>query len=252
MKKYHIGTSGMHYSHWYGNFYKTKTDLRGQYMKHFNFHEINTTFYGTVNETFIKKWNNALKKYNKNFIFSVKLNKYITHNKKLAFDCEKHFNIFFDSIRKLKNCHFIVAQFPKNFHPTEQNLEKMKQLTYLPEKYKYIFEFRNEKWNDDNELITKYKKLFRQNSWTRAFTDHKNEYIWNTSNILYFRLHGPEHKYTGSYSSKKLHDLLTLTNNKNIKTVIFAMDNTDDQIHNLPSAVYDAKRLIKKLNLNII
>ena len=82
MKTY-VGCSGYFYFEWKGVFYpeelKTKNWFK-YYTENFNTVEINSTFYRFPKEENLKK---LYKKSPQDFVFSVKVNRVITHIKKL-------------------------------------------------------------------------------------------------------------------------------------------------------------------------
>ncbi|STY29640.1 Protein of uncharacterised function DUF72 [Legionella wadsworthii] len=82
--KIHIGTSGWQYSHWYGSFYPKNINFHKQlitfYAQKFQTVELNTSFYHVPSEKTIEEW---IKATPQDFIFSYKVNRYITHMKKL-------------------------------------------------------------------------------------------------------------------------------------------------------------------------
>src|ERR1700745_3357981 len=83
-KKYKIGCSGYYYPSWKGTFYPKELkpkDWLNHYSTVFNTVELNGTFYRTPKLADLKKYASVTPP---DFTFSVKMNKYITHNLKLA------------------------------------------------------------------------------------------------------------------------------------------------------------------------
>ena len=79
----HVGTSGWHYDHWKGPFYPEslpRTNYLEYYADLFHTLEINNSFYQMPQEKTMIQWRNAVPK---EFIFSIKASRYITHIKKL-------------------------------------------------------------------------------------------------------------------------------------------------------------------------
>ena len=78
-----IGTSGWHYDHWKQLFYPSKLPKSKwfeHYSKHFDTVEINNTFYQLPKQETFKNWCTQAPK---NFLYTVKANRYITHIKRL-------------------------------------------------------------------------------------------------------------------------------------------------------------------------
>lgn len=84
-RKIFIGTSGWMYKHWGEKFYpkNLKRDFLKFYANEFKTVEINSSFYRMPAEKTFLKWK---KEVPKNFVFAVKLNRYITHRKRLMLD----------------------------------------------------------------------------------------------------------------------------------------------------------------------
>ena len=79
----YIGTSGWHYDHWEGQFYPTGLphgDFLEYYAGHFGTAEVNNSFYRLPEEKTLIRWRDAVPK---DFIFSDKASRYLTHMKKL-------------------------------------------------------------------------------------------------------------------------------------------------------------------------
>src|SRR4051812_17258763 len=81
-KKIYIGTSGWRYKDWGVTFYPaTLKDGHLSYLaKEFNTVEVNTSFYHLPLKKTFQKWSEETPDH---FVFSVKLSRYITHQKKL-------------------------------------------------------------------------------------------------------------------------------------------------------------------------
>ncbi len=197
--KNYIGTSGWSYTHWKENFYPPKlksTEWLDYYAIQFPTVEINTTFYHTPLLTTIDKW---YSKVPKDFMFSIKANRYITHQKRLN-DCSKSLEIFFQNLTELKpkiGC--ILFQLPPSF---KINLERLTEFIELLDKsYRYTFEFRHDSWysNDVYEILTKNKIALCITDLSGKLSPEKI-----TTDFTYIRLHGPKKAYSGSYGTTKL------------------------------------------------
>jgi uncharacterized protein YecE (DUF72 family) len=113
--KIHIGTSGWHYEHWKGPFYpkdisnKAMLDFYGQQFLPV---ELNNTFYRLPFAKTFKDWAEEVPK---NFIFSVKASRYITHFKKLQ-ESKTALKKFLNRVLFLKDkLGVILFQLPENF-----------------------------------------------------------------------------------------------------------------------------------------
>ncbi|HLN19189.1 MAG TPA: DUF72 domain-containing protein, partial [Patescibacteria group bacterium] len=85
-RKIFIGTSGWAYKDWAEKFYppkfKNKLDY---YAKYFNTVEVNATFYRLPQRKVFKQWKKIT---GPDFIFSIKISRYISHRKRLKTDEE--------------------------------------------------------------------------------------------------------------------------------------------------------------------
>jgi uncharacterized protein YecE (DUF72 family) len=198
-KRIHIGTSGWHYGHWKGAFYPD--DLSSErylpwYAGRFSTVEINNTFYKVPREKTLREWRGTV---GKDFIFSVKANRYITHMKKLK-DPRKPVSNFLDKIRVLEDkIGPILFQLPPNWRANPGRLKAF--LECLPGDHRYAFEFRDPSWFDDRV----YSLLARKGAAFCIYDfDRQQSPKEITSNFVYIRLHGPDGPYKGKYSIQNL------------------------------------------------
>ena len=99
--KIHIGTSGWHYKHWKGTFYPEDVKDKDQfteYLKSFTTVELNSSFYRLPPPEVFEGWRKSTPA---RFIFAVKANRFLTHNKKLIVD-KNSIKRFFHSVDKLE------------------------------------------------------------------------------------------------------------------------------------------------------
>jgi uncharacterized protein YecE (DUF72 family) len=194
-----IGTSGWHYSHWSGPFYPAelpKNKWLEFYSRHFDTVEINNTFYHQPKLQTFKNWQ---KQAPKNFLFTVKANRFITHIKRLK-DVEEPLERFFTGAQLLKkNLGPILYQLPPSMH---KDLDRLKAfLPILPEGRIAVLEFRHDSWYCEDT----YKLLDKFNT---GFCIHdligKESPRIVTGNVAYIRFHGTQGRYSGSYSKTQL------------------------------------------------
>ena len=79
-----IGTSGWHYDSWRGRFYPEGLPIKAQlqyYASQFEAAELNGVFYRTPTPDAVKSWKEQT---GKNFVFTWKASKFITHWKRLS------------------------------------------------------------------------------------------------------------------------------------------------------------------------
>lgn len=198
-QKVFLGTSGWSYSHWKENFYLNglkENEWLSYYSSHFKTVEVNTTFYHIPKKTTVQKWFQTVPK---DFTFSIKASRYITHQKRLV-DCKNSLKILYDSIKPLKNkIGPILFQLPPSF---KLNLLRLKEfVALLNPKYKYVFEFRDDSW-----FTKEVYALLTENKIALCISDLHGKLTpcEITSSFTYIRLHGPQNSYRGFYGKTKL------------------------------------------------
>jgi uncharacterized protein YecE (DUF72 family) len=194
-----VGTSGWSYAHWRRVFYPE--DLPSAkwlryYCRYFDTVEINNTFYNLPKDNALEKWRREAPS---GFVFAVKANRYITHMKKLK-DVDDSVSVFLSRLNTLKR-HLgpILFQLPPNLNVDLNRLRAF--LATLPRRRRYVVEFRNTAWLDDGIIDVLRKRRV-------AFCIHDlldgdcPRHV--TAPFAYYRFHGHNVKYGGSYPKKVL------------------------------------------------
>lgn len=230
-----IGTSGWHYNHWSGLFYPDKLPKSKwfeYYAKFFDTVEINNTFYQLPKQETFKNWH---KQAPKNFLYTVKANRYITHIKRLK-DPKEPLERFFERACLLKeNLGPVLYQLPPNFH---KNLDRLRAfLQVLPKDCEAIFEFRHESWfsEDTYSLLGEFGASFCIHDLAGVPTPRII-----TGDIIYVRFHGPTGKYQGNYSKPALQRWAEwIKDHIKGKKAVYAYFNNDIHAY----AIYNGKTL---------
>jgi len=238
MTKYFVGTSGFSYEHWISRFYPKsleRGDWLSYYAKYFNTQEINMSFYRFPFPNMLKGWYN---KTPKSFVFTLKANRMITHVKKLN-KVRRLVNDFYklaDLLKEKLGC--ILFQLPPNLKFDEKRLESF--LKILNDKYKNVIEFRNQEWycKETYNLLKKYDVGFCVVSGLDMPPDVKV-----TSNLAYFRFHGPTGAYSSCYSKYQLKTWAEKIKKTKAKEK-YAYFNNDDHAYAIKNAFY-LKKLLK-------
>jgi len=195
-----VGTSGWSYDHWTGRFYPQDIDRRKWlefYCREFDTVELNSSFYRLPRRKTFENWRNRSPK---NFIFSVKMSRYVSHVKRLI-EPEKTLSKFFESVSGLREkCGPILIQLPPSLGFEQQRAENFfREL----EKYNYklTLECRNKSWffKDSYNLMKEYNIAL-----CLADTPHFPYAEEITSDFVYIRLHGHERLYASNYSEEQL------------------------------------------------
>jgi len=165
-----IGTSGWSYDDWVGAFYPKSLknrDFFTYYSQIFYTNEINTTFYNIPAKWIVKNW---VEKSPKDFLFSAKLPRTITHENKLNIEeCWEDLDVYLDVMDPLIEAKKMLAfliQLPPSFNRKEHftNLKRFIEqwpTNYMKEDYHLVIEFRNKSWM--KEEVFEY---LRENSLT--------------------------------------------------------------------------------------
>ncbi|MEO6304252.1 MAG: DUF72 domain-containing protein [Bacteroidia bacterium] len=200
MSLYKIGCSGYYYPNWKNKFYPKGLQPKNwleYYSSIFNTVELNGTFYRTPKLQDLKKYAAVT---SKDFTFSVKVNKYITHTAKLKdskTDITEFQSLILEGLEK-KLSHFLF-QLPPSFHYNEENMERV--LANIPPDPKNVVELRHISWwNKEVESAFKKAKL------TFCNVDYPglNSYFMSTSPFFYMRLHGNPELFKSAYTENEL------------------------------------------------
>lgn len=198
-----IGTSGWHYPHWRGPFYPeqySSAKMLEFYTARLDTVEINNSFYKLPSDETFQSWRASTPR---DFRFSVKASRFITHNKKLK-DPQNALDKFFPPVTELREkLGPILFQLPPKWRVNLERLEEFLSVLPKGKRWRYAFEFREPSWLNEHT----YDVLRRHNA---AFCIYELA-GFRTENILtadwvYIRLHGPEGKYQGSYTTAQLSD----------------------------------------------
>jgi len=209
-----IGTSGWHYGHWAGPFYPAdlpKDKWLEYYAQHFDTVELNNTFYHLPKPQFLKRWHNLTPK---NFLYAVKVSRYITHIKKLKGTSEE-LTRFLDLAALLgKKLGPILYQLPPSLHKDLDRLESFLQVLHsvilngaqrseesLSRRPDSVFEFRHESWycKDTYKLLREFNVGFC----IHDLSGNESPKVI-TGDIIYVRFHGTTGRYSGCYSKSML------------------------------------------------
>lgn len=209
--KIYIGTSGWVYGHWEGIFYpqglKGKEKLK-YFSQYFKTTEINYSFYHLPRPQTYQNWYFETPK---DFLFSVKASRLITHIKRLKGVEEIWKNFLENALSLLKKLGPILFQFPPSFKTDKENLKRLKNFLKIISKDKrkhknlsFAFEFRHESWCDEEiyQLLRKYGV-----AWVIADSPYWPKAEKVTSNFVYVRMHGSKKLFASKYTKEELKNL---------------------------------------------
>lgn len=205
--KYFLGTSGLALpvtQDLYPDEFKGKSRMN-YYSFLFNSVEINSSFYKTPSPSTVKKWSADVLN---GFRFTFKFSKAVTHSKQLLYDKADLVNFMgsVNNIGAMKGC--LLVQLPPSArsHLTNQLRDMLLEVqTEDPDRsWNIAVEFRDRSWYDEKV----YAMLEDLNI---AIVSHdlpasRTPDIDPTADFYYYRFHGPEGRYSGSYSDEFLED----------------------------------------------
>ncbi|NIO86504.1 MAG: DUF72 domain-containing protein [Candidatus Aminicenantes bacterium] len=168
------------------------------YAEHFNTVELNASFYHIPKNNVTMGW---AQRTPRDFKFSVKVTRLITHVRKLQ-NCDDIIEWFFREMEPLRKKVLVyLLQLPPSFTPNPDHLKIF--LNRLPQINRYVIEFRNESAFTGSlpDILTE-KNI--------GFCIHDYPGIESppvvTSDVVYVRFHGYGRQYAGSYPDDVLRD----------------------------------------------
>lgn len=218
--KLHIGTSGWIYGDWTRVFYPvdlSSKDKLKYFSQHFKTAEINYSFYHLPRPSTYQNWYNQTPK---DFIFAVKVSRFITHIKRLK-GVKKAWQTFISNALNLKEkLGPILFQFPPSFKATEENIKRLEEFLELiksrpkgrspdwspafRQRLRFAFEFRHKSWCEEKiyNLLKKYDV-----AWVIADSPSYPKAELATADFVYIRMHGSQVLFGSKYTNKELKDL---------------------------------------------
>ncbi len=202
-KNFHIGTSGWCFKDWVGVFYPKNlktSDWLNFYAKHFFCIEINSSFYRLPKKETVQNW---LTKVSKDFLFCVKMSRYLSHIKGLK-EPEEPLERFFGIFEPMqKQMGPVLIQLPKTVKFDVAVTEHFYKL--LREKYsdqRFAMELRHESWFTEESY-----RLMRDYNITFVISQSGEHFPYVeiiTTKDIYFRFHGPGSLYDSKYTNNEM------------------------------------------------
>jgi uncharacterized protein YecE (DUF72 family) len=196
---FHIGCSGWVYKHWRGILYPqglAQSRWFARYAEEFDTVEINASFYRLPLPSTFEGWRD---KAPPGFRYAVKVNRFITHLKKLAV-VEEAVKQFTGLARLLGGTLGpLLYQLPPSLHLDLPRLEAF--LALLPDDLTHVFEFRHKSWYvaETYALLDRFGASFCVHDMPGSVCERIA-----VGKVVYVRFHGGEGKYWGRYSDERL------------------------------------------------
>jgi uncharacterized protein YecE (DUF72 family) len=194
-----IGCSGWIYPHWRERFYPKEIPQK-QWFRHyasvFDTVEINNSFYHLPSEKAVAQWAEQAPF---GFVYAVKVNRFITHMKKLK-EPEGPLRNFVTRMRGLgEHLGPLLYQLPPHWNCNPARFRDF--LDVLPPDLIHVFEFRDQSWVND-EIFAALE------AHGASFCVHDMVGIEvprvAVGPVVYVRFHGPLRLYAGGYSARTL------------------------------------------------
>ena len=197
--KYYIGTSGWVYPHWREVFYPPKlaqSKWLEFYTRHFSTVELNTSFYRLPTEKAFSNWRDNSPD---DFVYAVKVSRFITHIKRLK-DVEEPIETFLGRARHLEEkLGPLLYQLPPNMRRNDERLDAF--LSLLPREHRHVVEFRHESWLDEEVFA-----ILRRHHVGFCVFDMPGLAcpLVSTADFAYIRFHGSSGLYSSCYREEEL------------------------------------------------
>lgn len=194
-----VGCSGWVYRHWKGIFYPAELPHKrwfDHYAAEFDTVEINASFYRQPLPSTFENWRD---KAPEGFRYAVKVNRFITHNKKLL-DCAEPLERFVALARPLgRSLGPLLYQLPPGLRRNDERLAAF--LERLPPDLEHVVEFRHASWYDEEvlALLDRYGAGFVAHDLAGLISPR-----WASGRTAYVRFHGTGGKYWGRYSDEQM------------------------------------------------
>jgi len=202
MTELRIGTSGWQYKHWRGRVYPKELPTAGwleYYTHYFDTVELNNPFYRQPEKKTFEKWRRSVPD---DFVYAVKLNRFITHIKRLNVDrqsIERSYGTMAGLGRKLA---VVLVQLPPRMKFDEERAERFFRMV-ARRRRRLALEPRDGSWFTDDALAF----LRRRNiALVAGETPHWPTHLAVTAEFVYLRFHGPGRRYASNYEDDALRE----------------------------------------------
>lgn len=200
----HVGCSGWFYSHWRGIFYPrqevTTKNWFAYYSNVLGTVELNAPFYRWPTSATVRRWKRDAPP---NFIYSVKVNRRITHEKRMVHTkklVRKYYEIA-SVLGDKMGC--FLFQFPPSYHFSASRLKSI--VTQLDPSHRNVVEFRHRSWWRESV----YRTLAEHGiSFCAVSAPRLPDTLPPNQKLLYVRLSGKSQWYRHDYSTDELQEWL--------------------------------------------
>ena len=200
MSELRVGTSGWQYDHWGGRFYPKelpKAKWLEHYAEYFDTVELNNPFYRQPEKKTFVRWRGRVPD---TFVYSVKLNRWITHIKRLAIERENVERSYGTLAGLGPKAAVVLVQLPPRMRYDEARAERF-FLLVARRRRRHAIEPRDASWFTEDALAF----IRRRNiALVAGDTPHWPTHLAVTADFVYLRFHGPGRRYGSSYDDETL------------------------------------------------
>ena len=202
MTELRVGCSGWNYKHWRnGVFYPPRLPASKwlqHYAERFDTVEVNATFYRLPRPSAVANWVALTPP---DFVFTIKMSRYVTHVKRLAGVQESLERLYAMIAPLVGTPKFgpVLWQFPETFHRNDERL--LGALEQLPDG-RHAFEFRHPSW-----FVPEVFAFLRARGAALVFGDHPDrpfQALELTADWTFLRFHHGKRGRGGNYSEREL------------------------------------------------
>jgi uncharacterized protein YecE (DUF72 family) len=195
-----IGTSGWVYPHWKGRFYPRELPQREwlrYYAECFDTVELNNSIYRQPERSTFEKWRTAVPD---DFRFAVKLNRFITHIKRLSVGPDSIERSYGTMAGLGPKAAVVLIQLPPKMKFAPERLDAYLKLV-ARRRRRHALEPRDASW-----LTAEALAYLRSKNVALVLIDTPT---WPTvdavtADFVYIRFHGPERLYASNYTEEQL------------------------------------------------
>jgi uncharacterized protein YecE (DUF72 family) len=197
-----IGTSGWVYPHWRGTFYPKglpTSEWLAYYAQRFDTVELNNSFYRQPSREQFQRWRRAVPA---GFAYSVKLNRFITHIKRLSVDAPTIARSY-DTVTGLGPAlAAMLVQLPPRFGFDAERLDRFCSAV-ARRRRRHAIEPRDASWLSDASVA---QLRARNVALCIADTPRWPTRLVVTADFVYLRFHGPGRLYSSPYADEGLRE----------------------------------------------
>ena len=240
MREVRLGCSGWNYAHWRELIYPKGLPPKkwlDHYATMFDTVEVNSTFYRLPRVTAVANW---LAQSPPDFLFAIKMSRYVTHVKRLR-EVGESIPIFYERIAPLVGTPKlgpVLWQFPETFRRDDDRLASALEL--LPPG-RHCFEFRHASW-----FVDEVYELLRASGAALVIGDHPERKFQThelTTDWTFVRFHYGWRGRNGNYSDRELDEWAARIRSWREAIDVYAYFNNDW----FGYAVYNGRGLLARL-----